>query len=280
MAIFLLHAARDEAPAEALARACERRGMFVEVETGRRAGRPFKPEDHCVAILSGAEAADPLSQARRLRAFDASTQAKLSVLPLGERLFLPFGWRDLDRLTPPELGGAWGELAATLHAVVPYSAPAEAGPEKSPEQNRSELLGLGAPLRKVAVITCKSTMVEAESLKEALHQRGMRGWIGPADAPGPQIGSIVGDMDMAAILLSAEAGANDGARRWLHAASRIGLPVLGVMVDDLWQQAPLADFLGKSALLALNRLPGERRGAQFAARCRALPRRRKSRGRA
>ncbi len=280
MAMILLHAARDEASAEALARACERRGMFVEVETGRRAGRPFKPEDHCVAVLSKAEASDGLALARRKRGFDASTQAKLSLLPLEEGLHVPFGWRDLARFAPPELGGAWGELAGRLQAIAPVTAPVPAFVEAHPEQKRSALMGLGVPLRRVALIGCKSTQVEADSLREALLLRGMRGTIAAAEAPGSQISALLADMDMAAILLSAEAGASDGMRRWLYAAGRLGMPALGVMVDELWRDAPLADHLGKIILLPLHRLAGERRGGQLAARCRALPRRRKSQGRA
>lgn len=280
MAIFLLHAARDEASAEALARACERRGLFVEVETGRRAGRAFKADDHCIAMLSIAEAKDPLSSARHRRAFDACTQAKLSLLLLEEGLGIPFGWRDLQRLTPPELGGAWGGLAASLQAAPAHGVTGSGDGESASQPASVVAQRQSAPRRRVALVSCKSTLVEAESFREALSVRGMRGWIAPADATGPQIGGLLADMDMAVALLSAESGAHDGVRRWLYGAHRAGMPVLGVMVDSLWQDAPLADHLGKIPILPLHRLPGDRRGGQLAARCRALPRRRKSRERA
>ncbi len=281
MAIFLLHAARDEAPAEALARACERRGLFVEVETGRRATRAFKPEDHCIALLSLAESLDSLAPARRRRAFEACTQAKLSLLLLEDGLRLPFGWRDLQRLAPPELGGAWSELALTLQADPQPVMVAPTGKGET----LSAVLPAGQkqfspPRRRVVLITCKSTLAEAESLSEALMVRSQRGVIAPADALGPQIGAMLAEIDIAVFLLSAEAGASDGMRRWLHGAARAGIPMLGVMVDALWLQAPLADHLERIIVLPLHRLPGDRRGAQLAARCRALPRRRKSQGRA
>jgi len=283
MAAVILYAPEAESEAESLARACERRGVFIELETGQKPGRPWRPEDVCVALLTrhwaeppargshrGAVRAAPrtadvkAASARLRRAFDAVVDARLLVAPLAGAL-TPFGWRDQPVGAPP-----WAQVADRLLDFGPVAQPAMAPATSPPKPNG----------RSVLVLASRTAGPEAADLARALKHQGFGVDIAGPEVGGARMRGALAEADAAALLLNAEAGQSDGMRRWLHLLHRERVPHVLASVDSLWRQAPLSEHLGRARRVDLGRLPGEERGARLAKAIAALPRKPKPRRRA
>src|ERR1043166_8789656 len=97
MTVFLAHALADEETADALARALERRGYFVEHEQPERIGRPLTGQDALVLLWSRAMLFEPGRLVMERRALDAWADGKLVVAAL-DRTMMPVGLRDLPTI--------------------------------------------------------------------------------------------------------------------------------------------------------------------------------------
>lgn len=263
MAVIILHAPTDGGEAEALARACERRGVFLELETGARQGRPLRSEDTLIALLSPAEAEAPHAAARRRRGFDAALDARLLPAALPGAL-APFGWRDL-----PAAGSDWAALAEALLRPAPRAEPAVTMAEAPLRGGRQALL-----------IHTRAGRLEAADLAIALRRGGWAVDLAGADSSGARMRASLEACDAAAMLLNAEAGHSDGMRRWLYAIARERAPLLAADLDGLWRQLPLSEHLAGVRRIDLNRLPGDARGPALLKALQALPRRPRKRRKA
>ncbi|MGE3867017.1 MAG: TIR domain-containing protein, partial [Hyphomonadaceae bacterium] len=131
MTVFILHSEPDHALVNALARAVERRGHFVELETGERVGRPLQGQDALILFWSQAMADDPSRLAGERRALDAWADGRL-VIVAADDAPRPVGVRDLPavRLPGGEAAPTWeavhAGVAAALAAKPPPAAPAAA----------------------------------------------------------------------------------------------------------------------------------------------------------
>ncbi|MGE3250986.1 MAG: toll/interleukin-1 receptor domain-containing protein [Hyphomonadaceae bacterium] len=94
MTVFIAHAAADQPAADALQHYLERRGHFVEHETGERPGRPLQTGDSLVALWSKDSAFDHHRLAFEKRALDAWADGRLVFVKLDHH-FAPVGLRDL-----------------------------------------------------------------------------------------------------------------------------------------------------------------------------------------
>lgn len=261
MAAVILYAPAAELEAEGLARACERRGVFIELETGLQAARPWRAEDICVALVTPGWSEQAGAVARERRAFDAATDARLLPVRL-DGAIVPFGWRDLPAGAPP-----WAALAERLLHFGPAAQPALPGEAPAPRPRGRSVLLLGS----------RAAGPEAADLAHALKRSGHGVDFAGPDASGARMHAALAIADAAVVLLNAEAGQSDGMRRWLHLLRRERLPHLCAAIDSLWRQAPLSAHLGKVRCIDLERLPGHARGARLAGAVAGLPRRPKRR---
>lgn len=251
MAVVILHAESEEPEAEVLARACERRGLFLELETGARPGRPWRPDDVCVALLGPDWPLRAGAQQRLRRGFDASLEARLAPALL-DGAIAPFGWRDL---APAPAGAGLAEML--LHAAP--GAPA------SPTAVAQD-----APARRQVLLLCSRTGAgEAEDLRASLEQAGTPVQVLGPDAPGAQARAALAQARACVLLLDGEAAESDGMRRWVHLLQRVRAPWLAAARDGLWREKPLAAHLRGVRQVELGRLAG---GARPAALRRALAR--------
>lgn len=262
MAVVILYAPAAELEAEALARACERRGVFIELETGMRVGRPWRPEDVCVALLTPGWEEHPGGDYRLRRAFDAAVDARLAPTPL-EGALTPFGWRDLPVGAPP-----WPSFAESLLHPGPAAQPAPAAGPPAKVQRRQVIL-----------LSTRAAAAEAADLARALKRHGHGVDFAGPDASGARMRAALDTIDAAVLLLNSEAGQSDGMRRWLHLLTRERMPLLCASVDSLWRDAPLSVHLGNAKRIDLGRLPGAVRGERLARAVAGLPKKSKRRRR-
>ena len=97
MTVFIAHAEVDRAPAEALEKYLERRGVFAEIEDGVRAFRVAQGADLIVVLWSKGATAAPRRLALERRTFEAWADDRLILVKL-DRAFAPAGLRDLPAI--------------------------------------------------------------------------------------------------------------------------------------------------------------------------------------
>jgi hypothetical protein len=127
MTVFISHAAADAPAAEALQKFLERRGLFVERETGERGFRPLRSNDVVIALWSKDSVFSPYRLQAEKRALDAWAEDRLILVKLDHH-FAPVGLRDLPFIDASfeqqrDLV-AWAEAAKMAQAPrTPPSAP-------------------------------------------------------------------------------------------------------------------------------------------------------------
>lgn len=113
MTVFIAHAPADAAAAEALEKYLERRGLFVERETGERGFRFAQPRDAVVVLWSRDSVFTPYRLVTEKRALDAWADQQLVFVKLDHHL-APVGLRDLaavDAAFEPQREIAWAAVA-------------------------------------------------------------------------------------------------------------------------------------------------------------------------
>jgi len=116
MTVFLAHAPADRAAAEALERAVERRGQFVELDDGQTALRPVQGHDVLVLLLSQALTFATARLRLEQRALDAWADGRLVLVKL-DNSFAPVGLRDLpaiDASFEAQREFKWNEVADAI----------------------------------------------------------------------------------------------------------------------------------------------------------------------
>lgn len=159
MTVFIAHSAADMDAAELIAKAIERRGLFVEHEGGERVGRDLVEQDALVLVWSGAMAADANHLVIERRALDAWADGRLILVGL-DGAPPPLGLRDLPMVKAQ--AGDWAVLQSQCLAAIekalrspsPTSAPAPAAraqaappreppPARAPKQKAAKATGRG-----------------------------------------------------------------------------------------------------------------------------------------
>ncbi|MDX2238146.1 MAG: TIR domain-containing protein, partial [Hyphomonadaceae bacterium] len=132
MTIFIAHAEADRAAAEALERHLERRGQFVELETGERGFRPLQSADSVVLLVSKDSVFSPWRLRWEARALEAWADGKLVVVKL-DHAFSPVGLRDLPFIDASFEAQrdpfTWGKVADAIRALS--APPPPAGEERA-----------------------------------------------------------------------------------------------------------------------------------------------------
>jgi hypothetical protein len=126
--VFIAHTEADMDAAESLAKAIERRGHFVEHESGERVGRPLLNNDALVLIWSQAMLFDVHRLVAERRALDAWADGKLIVVAR-DRTMRPVGLRDLpviDASFKDRWPITWDEVVTAINRALhpPPSPPA------------------------------------------------------------------------------------------------------------------------------------------------------------
>lgn len=260
MAVVILHAESEALEAEALAKACERRGLFLELDNGAWLGRVWRPQDVCVALLRPEWNQRQGAAGRLRRAFDAAVEARLVPAPM-EGAIVPFGWRDL-----PAAPLQWNTLADMLLACT-RNAPAEA-----------PVAAQAASGRRVVLLRSRAGAAEAEDLRNALQPRGISLQILGPDAPGPMARVALAEAEAAIVLLDGEGAESDAMRRWVHLLEGQGAPPWLVAARDaLWLDKPLAGHVARARRVDLARLHGADRPEALRRAIARLPARKKGR---
>ncbi|MBI1251065.1 MAG: TIR domain-containing protein [Alphaproteobacteria bacterium] len=120
MTIFIAHADADLAAAEALERHLERRGQFVELETGERGFRPLQRMDAVILLVSKESVFSPWRLRWEKRALDAWADGKLVVVKL-DHAFSPVGLRDLpfiDASFEAQREFTWSKVADAVRIAL------------------------------------------------------------------------------------------------------------------------------------------------------------------
>ncbi|MBL8550151.1 MAG: toll/interleukin-1 receptor domain-containing protein [Hyphomonadaceae bacterium] len=129
MTVFIAHAEPDQAVAEQLQTFLERRGLFVERESGQMVGRPLQHGDTLVALWSKASPFSPFRLQFEKRALDAWADGRLIFVKLDHQ-FAPVGLRDLPFVEASfEVQRdlvAWAEVAKRAQEVRRGPPPGEA----------------------------------------------------------------------------------------------------------------------------------------------------------
>jgi hypothetical protein len=130
MTVYVAHAPADRAAAEALERAIERRGQFVELDDGHTALRPIEASD--VLVLLSSRAFELATARLRLeqRALDAWAEGRLIVVKL-DGCPASVGLRDLpaiDASVEAERERAWQQVADAVGQTSPARAEADEAP--------------------------------------------------------------------------------------------------------------------------------------------------------
>lgn len=97
MTVLIAHAEADRAAAEALEKFLERRGLFVELETGERGFRIAQPSDTIVLLVSKETVFSPYRLLMEKRALEAWADEQLVLVKL-DHAFSPVGLRDLPSI--------------------------------------------------------------------------------------------------------------------------------------------------------------------------------------
>lgn len=129
MTVFISHCRADEDAAELVAKAIERRGLFVEHEGEGHVGRDLVAQDALVFIWSVAMAEDLDHLLAERRALDAWAEGRLVVIGLDDAP-LPLGLRDLPvvRAAPGDWAGLQAGAVAAVEAVLRAPSPSAAPP--------------------------------------------------------------------------------------------------------------------------------------------------------
>ncbi len=218
MTVFITYAPQDAAAAESLERFLERRGLFVELETGERGFRPLQFTDVVVVLHSK----DSVFSTQRLmvekRALDAWAEQKLIFVKLDHN-FAPVGLRDLPFVDASfeqqrDLV-AWAEVHKQVVEKSRPPAPASAAPPSPADDAASQ-----AP-------PARERSAPQAPLRKARAQGGLWGWLIPLVLllPGLAASALIGSI-------------------WL--ANRIG-PEPGTMRDTLDGVAAFGARFGLSA---------------------------------
>lgn len=126
MTVFITFASKDQAAAESLEKALERRGQFVELDDGQTAQRPVSAGDALVLLVSEALLFAPTRLRLEQRALDAWADNRLILVKL-DRGLAPVGLRDLpaiDASFEAQREFTWMKVAdAVRDALRPAPAP-------------------------------------------------------------------------------------------------------------------------------------------------------------
>jgi hypothetical protein len=136
MTVFIAHAEADRAAAEALEKFLERRGLFVELETGERGFRHVQPADTVVALWSKDTVFSPYRLLFEKRTMEAWADEQLVMVKL-DHAFSPVGLRDLaaiDASFEAQRDIAWSAVAKVAQDARTRPAPAPA--RQMQEQSR------------------------------------------------------------------------------------------------------------------------------------------------
>ncbi|KAF0175406.1 MAG: hypothetical protein FD160_3159, partial [Caulobacteraceae bacterium] len=128
MTVFIAHAEADRPAAEALEKFLERRGLFVELETGERGFRPVQSSDTVVALWSKDTTFSPYRLLFEKRTMEAWADEQLVMIKL-DHAFAPVGLRDLaaiDASLEQQRDIAWAAVARTAQDARVRPAPAPA----------------------------------------------------------------------------------------------------------------------------------------------------------
>jgi hypothetical protein len=120
MTVFIAYTAPDRPAAEALEKALERRGQFVELEDGARGFRAVGPLDVVIALWSQASVASPYRQLLERRTLDAWADERLVFIKL-DQSFSPVGLRDLRAIDASVEGQrdiAWAAAVKSAHDIL------------------------------------------------------------------------------------------------------------------------------------------------------------------
>lgn len=155
MTVFIAHSAADMDAAELIAKAIERRGLFVEHEGGERVGRDLVEQDALVLVWSGAMAADANHLVIERRALDAWADGRLILVGL-DGAAPPLGLRDLPMVKAAP--GDWAALQSQCLAAIekalrspsPTRAPAPAPAARTQAAPPREPPPARAPKQKAA----------------------------------------------------------------------------------------------------------------------------------
>lgn len=132
MTVFIAHAEADREAAEALGKFLERRGLFVETETGERGFRQVQFSDTVVVLWSKETTLSPHRLHFEKRTLEAWAEAQLVMVKL-DHAFAPVGLRDLraiDASFDKQRDIAWA--AVTKSAQDLMKRPREAAAEEMP----------------------------------------------------------------------------------------------------------------------------------------------------
>ncbi|MEJ0059666.1 MAG: toll/interleukin-1 receptor domain-containing protein [Terricaulis sp.] len=120
MTVFIAFAEADRDSAEALERALERRGHFVEPDNGETALRPVAPADVVITLISENFAAGAGRLRLEQRALDAWTEGGLVLVKLDDTP-APVGLRDLpsiDARSEEKRDAAWISVADAIKKTL------------------------------------------------------------------------------------------------------------------------------------------------------------------
>lgn len=178
MTVFIAHAEADREAAEALGKFLERRGLFVEMETGERGFRHVQWTDTVVALWSKNTAFSPYRLQFEKRTLEAWAEDQLVMVKL-DHAFAPVGLRDLkaiDASFDKQRDIAWAAVTKSAQDTMkrPREAAAEdeaPGAPPAPAPQSSE--GAAPPPRRARGIDT----VERETVKLKTSGAGALGLI-------------------------------------------------------------------------------------------------------
>ncbi len=151
MTVFIAHAEADRPAAEALEKFLERRGLFVELETGECGFRPVQGADTVVALWSKDTTFSPYRLLFEKRTMEAWADEQLVLIKL-DHAFAPVGLRDLaaiDASFEQQRDIAWAAVAKTAQDARVRPAPAP----QAQQRTRAAPPPAGAPaMRKKASV--------------------------------------------------------------------------------------------------------------------------------
>lgn len=136
MTVFIAHAQADREAAEALGKFLERRGLFVEMETGERGFRQVQFSDTVVVLWSKETTLSPYRLQFEKRTLEAWAEEQLVMVKL-DHAFAPVGLRDLkaiDASFDKQRDIAWAAVTKSAQDNMkrPREAAAEVGATPAP----------------------------------------------------------------------------------------------------------------------------------------------------
>lgn len=192
MTIFIAHAPQDAAVAGQLETHLERRGLFVETETGEAGFRPLQFSDVVVMLVSKDSVFSPYRLQFEKRALDAWAEQKLILVKLDHN-FAPVGLRDLPFIDASfaqqrELV-AWAEvLKQAQEKSRPAPPPASAAP---PARGPLDGASPQAPMRRRARPSITGVLIGALCILPGLFALALMGSIWLTNRIGPAPGSFL-----------------------------------------------------------------------------------------